>query len=674
MKRRDFLTMSATAIAASALQPRPSISATKIKQSSGKLGEIKALRIYPAIGICRVGGSSKWFFAPEIPGMPAEDADDYKDGNALIKKQVQRFRIYAFDKDENVVSEITADNAEITWGVHLANTKAAWYEFFNPLDNGDLAPAISGKRRNNSFKGSKEREKMLVVDAGLVNISGINTNSLGCEGRYSCRGNFMQSTEVKLGELRTDSKGRLLIFPGDGLSISPTNKTITSFADNAEWIDDWCDGPVFATVRLKADQRTLNAKSAWVASAGPDFAPEITPLVTMYDVLQNLNYKQGWEDDNRQVSFRRDIYPILHRLDLMRWVSEAAHLHTGWADLGPLHKEIYIQKLSNNNSATSKERNNIFSKIRKPPTGKEIPGYESDQKNTSDLVPWMLGDGVNYPKGPLYMFNITETQYKKLKQWAEGNFINDYSTSKEEKIKIFDDIPLTEQPNALTRAALEACSGGAFHPGVELTYNLRHAQMYERFYDSSSDLCRIALGKRPSLIQDLGESLTPTVFYQGLQDVPTPIGKQSPGDLTRWMGIPWQCDAFSCQLVDTSVDFPTAAWWPAQIPIDVLTEKFYNLANDRRLSQEQRRIFASQRKRWSRRVAGVGYHANQSYWDGIENMITLWQRMGIVVRRSPKIENDDFDVDLSGDFFVETGRGVVQLPSPADQHRQQSSN
>ena len=341
--------------------------------------------------------------------MPAEDDSAYKDGSALIKKQVQRFRIYAFDKDENVVGEITADNTEITWGVHLANTKAAWYEFFNPLDNGDLAPGIPGKRRNNSFKGSKEREKMLVVDAGLVNISGINTNSLGGEVKYACQGSFMQSTTVKLGELRTDSKGRLLVFPGDGQSISPTNKKITSFADNEEWIDDWCDGPVLASVRLKADQRTLNAKSAWVASAGPDFAPEITPLVTMFDVVQNLNYKQGWEDENSEVSFRRDIYPILHRLDLMRWVSESAHLHTGWADLGPLHEESYIQKLSNNSRATSKERNNIFSKIRKPPKATDIPGYESDHKNTSNLVPWMLGDGVNYPKSPLYMFNITET-------------------------------------------------------------------------------------------------------------------------------------------------------------------------------------------------------------------------------------------------------------------------
>jgi hypothetical protein len=150
----------------------------------------------------------------------------------------------------------------------------------------------------------------------------------------------------------------------------------------------------------------------------------------------------------------------------MRWVSESAHLHTGWADLGPLHEESYIQKLSNNSRATSKERNNIFSKIRKPLSAADIPGYESDHKNTSNLVPWMLGDGVNHPKSPLYMFNITETQYEKLKQWAKGNFVNDFSISKEEKIKTFDDIPPTEQPNALTRAALEACSGGAIHPGV----------------------------------------------------------------------------------------------------------------------------------------------------------------------------------------------------------------
>ena len=85
----------------------------------------------------------------------------------------------------------------------------------------------------------------------------------------------------------------------------------------------------------------------------------------------------------------------------------------------------------------------------------------------------MKGDGVNYPDGPMDMFSVTEEQYLNLKRWAEGDFINDYQTI-QETIKTFNDIPIAQQPQALNQAALEACSGGAFHPGVELTYNLRH--------------------------------------------------------------------------------------------------------------------------------------------------------------------------------------------------------
>ena len=174
LSRREFLALSTGALAASALIPRPSISETTNKTSS--TGKINSLRIFPAIGICRVGGSDKWFYAPEIPGLPPNDPDHFKDGTSLIKKQVQRFRIYAYDKDNHIIGEITADQAEITWGAHLANTKAAWYEFFNPLDNGNLAPPIPGGKRNPEITSNAQREKELVVDAGLVEISGTNTN------------------------------------------------------------------------------------------------------------------------------------------------------------------------------------------------------------------------------------------------------------------------------------------------------------------------------------------------------------------------------------------------------------------------------------------------------------------------------------------------------------------
>ena len=77
--------------------------------------------------------------------------------------------------------------------------------------------------------------------------------------------------------------------------VPPQNAPITSFADNDGWYDDWCDGPVDATVTLD-DGRTLQADGAWVACAGPNFAPEIPPSSTLYDVIASLNWERGWEE------------------------------------------------------------------------------------------------------------------------------------------------------------------------------------------------------------------------------------------------------------------------------------------------------------------------------------------------------------------------------------------
>ncbi len=51
------------------------------------------------------------------------------------------------------------------------------------------------------------------------------------------------------------------------------------------------------------------------------------------------------------------------------------------------------------------------------------------------------------------MFSIILTQYSQLKKWADGDFVNDYTPISDEVIRCFDDIPVQQQPHALTRAA-----------------------------------------------------------------------------------------------------------------------------------------------------------------------------------------------------------------------------
>lgn len=656
LRRRDFLAgagagalalgfpmLAKPAIARSAAAPAP------------EGATIARVAIYPAIGISRVGGSPRWFLAPEVPGLPPMPEGGFKDGDQSIKKQVQRFRVYAFDDQDRVIGEVTAGDAAIEWSVHVANTKAAWYGFNNPLDNGDLAPGLPGQMRNQYFVSDEQRERMLVIDGGRTLIEGTGANAEGDDPRYAMAGRFYDTEEVGLGHLRTDDAGRLLVFPPDGVSNSPVNSPITSFADNDGWHDDWCDGPVQARVTLP-DGRVLEADHAWIASVGPNFAPDIPPITTLYDVIEDLNVSEGWsEAPALPLSFRKHIYPTFRRLALMEWVAAAANLRQGWLDVGDFADPAYLAKLADPGAGNAAFRRSVFEKFRNPHNTGPDAFREERLK-----MPYMLGDGINYDGSPLQWFQFPKLQYSFLEHWAAGEFIDDFDDAETDAITALEDIDPALQPAALTEAALEPCSGGAFHPGVELTYYLRLRQMYARANGQGSEPFRIALGDRASLIQNIGRLLTPETAFEGGNGAPAPIGPQMPGDLTRWMGLPWQCDAFSCQQVEMQEDFPTAVWWPALLPINVLPEQFYEQVMREDLDPEQRVRFFENRVAWSRGVAGIGYHANGSYWDGITNMISLWERMGFVEKR-PGPTDPGRPAAIPGEIFVETGRGDMEL-------------
>src|SRR5690242_1617332 len=90
--------------------------------------------IHPSVGVARVGNApaGEYYLAPEVPGRAADPGPQgYKNAKGEVRKEGVRFRIYGYDKKGNVVREITEDEAEITWEVHLANRKPAWYQFMN---------------------------------------------------------------------------------------------------------------------------------------------------------------------------------------------------------------------------------------------------------------------------------------------------------------------------------------------------------------------------------------------------------------------------------------------------------------------------------------------------------------------------------------------------------------
>src|SRR6202030_881616 len=194
-------------------------------------GETTIVRasIYPAIGIARVGNSeSEYFLAPEVTDPLPEPPGSYRDPTGALKRQAVRFRIYGLNAAGAPVTELTADNAEIRWTVHLANKKSAWYQFQIALDIPEAGSAPPSWLRNITIT---DRSR-LVIDAGPRYITGRDAG--GGPAYRSGTGTFL-GTRVYLGEVRTDPQGRLIVFGGRGKAASYNGAKAVTFAYNEGW-------------------------------------------------------------------------------------------------------------------------------------------------------------------------------------------------------------------------------------------------------------------------------------------------------------------------------------------------------------------------------------------------------------------------------------------------------
>ena len=228
------------------------------------LDQITSCKIYPGIGLARMGNSpNEFFIGPEAPGHAVKPERGFKDAQGRIKRQAARFRIYAYDSAGKVVQELTAEDADITWTVHLANKKASWHEFYGRFyaqrHPDDPLPPLRNLQ-------TLDRDQ-LIIDPGERSITGRNKQGQLCD-----TGKFFE-TNVPLGELRTDQAGRLLVLGGYGHSgTTKEDNPIHHYANNDYWFDDASDGPVTATVKLKGSTQSLPVTPAWVLVTPPSFA------------------------------------------------------------------------------------------------------------------------------------------------------------------------------------------------------------------------------------------------------------------------------------------------------------------------------------------------------------------------------------------------------------------
>ena len=131
-----------------------------------------------------------------------------------------------------------------------------------------------------------------------------------------------------------------------------------------------------------------------------------------------------------------------------------------------------------------------------------------------------------------------------IENWVNGNFDADWPGSTPAPTP-FEQIPVAQQAWALCEAALEACVGEPFFPGIEGTY----------------DIARVGhVSPEPNLRREF--RVDPA---------------HPPGFLTEKMALPWQADFADCG------DF----WWPSQRPDNVTTKTGERVRWDREIADRR---------------------------------------------------------------------------------------
>ncbi len=569
--------------------------------------------IYPSIGVARVGNSQNdYFLAPEVIEPIPRKPGFYRDATGALKRQAVRFRVYGLNASGVPVKELTASDASIEWEVHLANKKAAWYEFQLALDIPEADSAPPSMLRNPGVKNRAD----LTIDPGPRTIKGKKQS-----GKKFDTGKFM-GKNVYLGELRTDEEGRLIVLGGRGVSASYDGSKAVTFANNDAWHDDVADGPVTATVVYQGAE--LRVDPAWVVVAPPDYAPMQKSVRTMWDLMRDVAITAGKLPRPVRPSFENDIRPLFERMTNLQWVNAGFAAAFGWNGPSNLSTPEWLETLSRPASDTREMRRTIANQFR---------NFMRDSYAPTPW-PWLYGDAMAIPPAetPRQNAALTNTQLWFLEQWAVGNFDADYDPKRKPVLEL-DDVPIEERPDFLTRASLEYCLADAFHPGCEMTWPVRSASMYMapfRFLQADDDWIE----------PGYGEQLIISAFPSG------PLAAQVPGGVTRWMAVPWQTDTASCRSgYLKSYDPYVPAFWPARVPNQVLSEATYDVVMDKTLPRGERLAAFANRSLW---VRGLG---TKSYTDQINNMIDHFGNLGVVEPR-----------EGPGDLPLPAAMQVEQIP------------
>jgi L-Lysine epsilon oxidase N-terminal/L-lysine epsilon oxidase C-terminal domain/von Willebrand factor type A domain len=336
----------------------------------------------------------------------------------------------------------------------------------------------------------------ITIDPGPRTVNGPNQRQVFDNGTVKFAA--APVTTVPLGEIRSDTDNHLLVLGGFGKSASPAGNGLSNFFWASKgWYDDTSDGPVTATIKLKSNGTTPPVVGAWVLVTPPKFAPHIDSVITMYDRVFQAMVDGGLLPNPTTTSYTKDVYPILQRARDTRWVVDIPAGIMTWPD--PVTSDAL--------------RNAIFGSLTAPGAGSVDmpPLYDSGMPDN----------------------RLTPIQYAHMQRWKDNNYTNDWGGPPPPEASI--------SPDGLDRAALEACVGAAFYPGIEAG-GLRQGD--------------------PDL--PVGVPVRPIINTANYSE-PFRLKTLSPGDITLVMALPWQNDFWQCRAGGDGNH-----WWPVPRPDEVI--------------------------------------------------------------------------------------------------------
>lgn len=625
-------------------------------------------RVHPTINFARFGNSEEYYLSPEtsagLPlagtqatgGLPikagTEDelvsSSDLRDAAGNLKKQAARFRLFTYDlqgKDvypngqgtEVVVGTQMPDGRTVTdllWTVHLANKKAAAYNVVNNLGINAYKDGVP-QRRNPEEHGDindPSRLNKLMIDAGPRAISAMYKEEASFDDQtmpsaVTKGGQVMEYPNYPvrfpgdvndelfepsgplntLGKILTDDKGRLLVLPSTGNAVGQYDEygvpiQMTGDLNNVGWYDSASDGPVSVTVRFD-DGSSEDAFGAWVVCGDPSYAPQIRNVVSVWDDVYDTWVRElelqpelfdGKKYNKKYLpSFARDVQPVFIASSLQKWTANLPEM--------ALRAHSAVERI-NENDDPDKTIMAGLNFLRNP--------FKDETNIGAPLMPLSLGaSGTSF-------LTVTKTQYFLLEQWSKNHF------NKEEGKKM-------GPGERLDMASLSNCLGGRYVPGIEVSYTVMSPEIYQTDWKRS--------GAGPFRVKHFALD-----YSKAKPDVPflssgwIPLHNMTsglePGDMSKFMAIPWQTDYNSCSIHQTLINTngvnesngaaTTLYWsWPSQRPdaVYVAEEVVNNVLP---------------KQRWSIRGPGT-YAINPAsaatFQDPLDS-VKDWHKIGIIIQ------------------------------------------